>query len=983
MPGFLDQSDPLAIARATIFLPTRRACRALVDLFREQHPHLVLLPRIRPLGALDESDLMFMEKNALESTDTDLPPALSMLERQTVLARLVLRWVRQMEQNGDPVPTPASAGDAVFLAGELGRLLDMLSYEGVPVESLHALPPRELQQHWESAFAFLQIISEHWPRYLSDKNLMEPAQRHRRLMQDEAKRLLQNPSAPVIAAGSTGSVPVTAEFLSAIAKHPCGAVVLPGLDDHLDEESWNLVAQNPSHPQAAMASFMQRVKITRGDVCIIGKAQNPMQEKILFEAMRPAETTDEWAAQKFDDDEMHAALLHASVVEASNESEEALAITLLLREALERENASAALVTPDRALARRVASELKRFHINVDDSAGTPLSATPAGLFARLVAEVAQKKCEGVSCLSLLKHPLCLLGQKSADAEAANSALERLIYRGRALSKGCDHLLKTFSEDSQTEASRKVSAEQRELARERLAKFCSALSSFEACLALPQEQPLGVFIDAHLKALTAFAHLSGDDGAAQIAAFPGGDSLLAFFEALQNAHIDDFEIAGSDYPQVWQVLAAEQPVRPWQREEPRVKIYGLLEMRLMRHERLVLSGLNEGTWPQTASTDPWLSRGMLDALKLPLPERRIGLAAHDFVQAFGHDDVWLTRALKKNGSPTVPSRFLQRLQAVTGEDVFSELRTRGEKIISLARHVAAPWSIGEVKPVSRPQANPPIEARPRQLSVTRVEALVRDPYSVYAETVLKLRAFEPIGDVFDARRRGTLVHEILSDFAIQVSKGQACDAQVLQHIAQRHFSPFIGNTEVAHLWWPRFLNLIPDIVTFENERRQKAQKVDVEQSAEISLNLPAGAFKLTARADRIEKKDEAFAVIDFKTGAPPAQKNIKASFALQLPLQAAMLEAGAFKNAQGVSDELFYIGLDSLKNIKEQRVKGDDVMAFARETMREAQKLLARFDAGAPYRSCADSSYASEGGDYNHLARVNEWGFADGEEPDA
>lgn len=981
VPGFPDGQDPLALARVTIFLPTRRACRATADLLRDTYPDLVLLPRLRPLGDVDE-DLALFDHNEAEPDmeAVGLPPAILPLERQIILTRLVLQWAQSMQHGGEPVPTPASPADAAHLARELARLLDMLAHEGIEASALQTLPPLDLQQHWQSAFDFLQIISERWPAYLNLAQQMEPAQRRRAQMQAEAARLRQEPQRAVIAAGSTGSVPVTAEFLIAIARHPRGALVLPGLDRDLDAASWEFIdGERPlfSHPQAAMASLLQRLKLAREDVQFLESASSlRLREKLIAEVMRPAETTEKWAQAKFPPQDLRQALDGLALVEAAHESEEALAIAVLMRETLEKKQATAALVTPDRALARRVAAELKRFGVQVDDSAGTPLGGTGAGIFARLVAEVAAKNCEGVSCLSLLKHPLCTLGQDFAEAEAANSALERLVFRGAAAGQGTARLLRQIDDEMQTQAAQGVSASQREKAQQRLEKFCAALKPLENFFQTTTAQPLSVFLDAHLAALLELARSQVGDGEAALAATQDGAALLDFFAALQKAGAEDLVLHAADYPRLWAAFAAQQSVRPVTLIEPRLRIYGLLEARLVQHDRLILGGLNEGVWPASGHTDPWLSRAMLESLRLPSPERRIGLAAHDFSQALGGADVWLTRSLKSNGSPAVPSRFVQRLAAVAGEGAFGELRRRGDGALRLARFLLEPAQSRKPQPISRPVPRPPIDARPRKLSVTQVERLVRDPYSIYAEEILRLRAFEPVGAVFDARQRGILIHAILSEFAKRLNDGAAAEAELLETIASHHFAPYFESSEVKNYTWLRFRALIPQLAAFEKQRRAKAQEIKVEAKARLGFDLPGGAFTLTARADRIERKDNAFAIVDFKTGQMPAPKSIKTSFALQLPLQAAMLELGAFPKLQGLSDELIYAGLSSPHELKEQIIKDDDIMAFARASLEQAKALLAKFDAGVPYRSCADSPYVNAAGDYLHLARVREWGLA-------
>ncbi len=971
VPGFPQADDPLALARATVFLPTRRACRSLADIFREKG--FPLLPKLRPLGDANEDETLFRAEEEIGAGAEDLPPAIAPLTRQMILGRMVLQWTKTMKEAGDPVFTPASPADSLYLAGELARLLDMLANENLEIGKLQDLPPLDLQQHWESAYRFLKIASETWPTYLKAAGQIEPAQRRRLLMHFEAERLMKMPD-PVIAAGSTGSIPVTAEFLAQIAQHPQGALVLPGLDHDLDEKSWDLIGkgQVASHPQTAMAALLGRLKIVREDVLSLEENENArLHAHFISEVMRPAETSEAWGQHEFPAGTIETATAGLSLVEAAHEHEEALTIACILRETLEQEHATAALVTPDRTLARQVASELKRFGLHVDDSSGIPLNVTQAGIFARLVSDAALHAYESASCLGLLRHSLCALTQDPEEAEKANGIIERILFRGFITEKNTATLLQKFDSEFQTEAARGIDTAKIRPARERFARMDASLRHFHELLKNPQEQPLGLLLEAHREALCQCAATDTGNGERTLATSDDGKALLEFFNALQEAEPGLLSIKGADYPALFNIFMGQVPVRPAGIEEPRLRIYGLLEARLIAHDRLVLGGMNEGTWPKAGQADLWLSHGMRESLGLPSSERRIGLAAHDFSQALGGRDMWLTRSLKTNGAPAVPSRFVQRLAAVTGQAVFEKIRGRGMRALNIARMFDAR---DRPQPAARPSPSPPYACRPRSLSVTQIEALLRDPYTIYAEHILRLRSFEPLDQSFDARRRGLLIHATLSEFAQRINSGDDANEDLLEQIARRHFSPYLENAEVAAYWAPRFLALIPELAAFERERREKAGLIATEIQGAMPLKVRAGAFRITARADRIEKQGDRFAVIDFKSGQLPPKNRIDNSFALQLSLQAAMLEAGAFKNLQGESAELIYIGLANPDGLQFRYVERADLMAHARDTLANVQKLIDKFDAGAAYTCRADSPYAAYN-DYLHLARLREWGL--------
>ncbi len=439
--GFDFAGDPLTLASATLYLPTRRACRLMRDAFLDRlHGDGAILPRIIAIGDIDEDEIAFAESAAggIAADALALPPALGGLERRLLLTRLVLAWAQSPEvRGGSGTPliaqTPAAA---CALADDLARLIDDMTTRNVPWERLDELVPGEFDEYWQLTLRFLQIARKNWPQVLDEIGSIDPAARRDALIKAEAARLSRKSDGPVIVAGSTGSIPATADLIATVARLPHGAVVLPGLDTDLDEHSWRLIAGNeksgvaaaPGHPQFAMAALLSRIGIGRDAVAALAPARG--RERLISEALRPADATDRWRHNTGDAAfaaQIDAALSNLTMIEAAHPEEEALAIAVALREAV-AESKTAALVTPDRRLARRVAAALGRWDIAAEDSGGDALADTPAGIFARLAAIAALDGTPPVSLQALLKHPLLRLDFGRRDR--AVSALERAILRG-------------------------------------------------------------------------------------------------------------------------------------------------------------------------------------------------------------------------------------------------------------------------------------------------------------------------------------------------------------------------------------------------------------------------------------------------------------------------------------------------------------------------------------------------------------------------
>ncbi|HXD46279.1 MAG TPA: double-strand break repair protein AddB [Pseudolabrys sp.] len=983
VPGFPAGGDPLELARATIYLPTRRACRLARDVFLDRlGAEAAILPRLVPLGDIDEDEIAFAEAAAeLAEAALQLPDALAGLDREMPLAALILRWAQTIapRTRGETPLVANSPATAFALAKDLARLMDDMTTRQVDWARLDQLVPEEFDEYWKQTLNFLKFIRVQWPAILQANNCMEPAERRDALIAAETARLTGSTD-PVIAAGSTGSIPATAALLETIAKLPHGAVVLPGLDTDLDDETWKAIAHDDDrthgHPQFALAGLIKRIGVARGDIATLAAPATHGREMLLSEALRPAVASQRWQERLTRPGfaaHADAAIASLAVIEAANAEEEALAIAVALREKMEIEGATAAVVTPDVALGRRVAAALARWNVPVADSRGVSLADITEGVFARLAAEVALGGVAPVPLLALLKHPL------SAFDAAAVAALERAVLRGSRPARGTAGLSQALT-DLRGEIARARAGKPSALHRTdaRLSLGDAALDSAAALLrdlaaalapleTLPRgEQPMSVIAAAHTKVVAALGGMT--------------EKLAEAFDNIEQA--GSLPLSPGDYPELFHDAIAARPVYT-PPAEARVHILGLLESRLQSFDCVVLGGLVEGVWPPETRADPWLSRPMRHELGLDLPERRIGLSAHDFAQALGAPEVILSRAAKLGGAPTVASRFVQRLAAVAGEPRWTDALKRGARYTALARRID---DAGEPNPAARPAPAPPFEARPRQLSVTEIEDLLRDPYTIYARHVLGLRPLDEIDEALGAAARGTIIHDAIGAFGkAYPDKLPDEPAARLTAIGVDLFKPLAAYPETRAFWWPRFRRIAEWLAGFEVRRRAHTKKVEVEIGGRTAIPFGADALTLTVRADRIEcLSDGRYAIIDYKTGSPPSDKQVNTGLAPQLTLEAAILRRGGFTGipAGGSVSELMYVrlrggaeaGEDHAVKFKEGTPDDHAEHAFA-----ELTKVLAQFaDPAKPYYSLLHPMWSTHYGTYDHLARVQEWSLVGG-----
>ena len=1022
--GFPGAGGPLDLASATIYVPTQRAAAALASALVEASGGTsLILPRIAPLGAFEPTrdELGFTEPEEIPSEIA--PPAVGELTRRMTLARLTRAWgealrgaICRVESDGrkvfdesEPPLVAASPAQAFALAGDLAALIDDMIIEGVASERLDRLVTDNFDPYWRITLDFLKIAFAQWPAWLDERGLIDRARRGALLVENEIQALADgSPRGPTIIAGSTGTNRATARLIAAIARAPQGAAVLPDLDQNLDERAWAMIGASDDgavgvagHPQAAFHRLLAIVGVARNEVKTLGTPADALRARAhyLSEALRPADSTDAWSDRRkapsggaLSDEAIASGLADIAIVVAEDENEEALTLAVAMREALETPGKTAALITPDVAIARRVSAELARWGVAVEDSAGRTLGQTEAGVFARL-ALAAALEFAPLPLVALFAHPLTRLAREPEALQTAARALEIGVFRGIMPPSSLGDIAALMeharfaARDRYAHEARRRLDEDDWRAAEALLRDANAASA--PLRTLGAAAPLGLFIAAHRAALDAFAaHGEGDGAGEEWSAAHGGEALRELFDEWAEGAELGFSCALSDYAALFDAVVSGQRAPVGRTAHPRLQILGLLEARLLSPDLALLAGLDETLWPPAAQTDAFLNRSMRAALGLSAPERRIGQTAHDFVAALGARQAIVSRAKKRGGAPTVASRFLQRMGAVAGEAAMGLAEARGEAYIQLARALDRPE---QYRPAPRPQPKPPRALRPDRLSVTRIETLRRDPYAVFAEAILGLRPLEPIGVAMGAREIGNLWHEALQEFSEGFASGSLPpDARArLLAVARGRFAPMLADPSFRAMHWPRIVQGFDKFLSFDADRRVLAERILIERGGRLEIPLADGSiFTLTARADRIELlRGGGAALIDYKSGSPPGIGEIQVGFAPQLTLEAAMLSRGGFAGLQGVEAvSALYFKLGGAKGGETRELKFKDA-SFAEIVERHfagLKLLLDQFaDPSTPYLSRPYPKFAKRAGAYDHLARVKEWSATGGLADDA
>ncbi|MDG1418216.1 MAG: double-strand break repair protein AddB [Maricaulis sp.] len=974
------ENTPEALSEVMILAPTRRAARALGDAFADlSSSGVALLPTIHPIGEFDVDDPPF-EPGELNDI---APEAISSSRRKFELARLILAKETALGRS-------LGIGGALALAEPLAALLDDLATEDArDLSMLSEDILAHLPEDRREAVEFLEIIQQAWPLRLAELGMIDPAERRTRVLRALVKRWTEfPPQHPVLAVGSTGSIPAVAELMRVVANLPRGLVVLPGFDWDSDEEAWSNI--DDAHPQWAMRDFVEGSGVSRADVKpwpdSAEKGDGRPRRRLIAEALRPAHSTADWM-QRIDnlratngEDFFARGLNGLTLIEADDHLSEARVCALMLREVLDTPGKTGVLVTPDRDLARRVSVEMARFGVRLDDSGGQALTETRAAALLLRTLDVALNPGSVVALSSMWGSPLFCLGRDRGLVHTLMGKLESEALRGSRPGRSFAAIMarldgkhvKLFDDDR---------AEIEEMLRD--------LDAAMQPLQDADQHSVAHWAEVHIRAVEAVAASRDVPGDANLWAGVGGEACASLLRDLltETACLPDMTL--SEYAAAFRELARARRVPPRIGVHPRLQVLGPLEARLMSADQIILAGLNEGVWPAGIGADPWLSRGMRESVGLGAPERRHGLAAHDFAQLAASGDVCMTRAAKVDGAPTGASRWLWRLQTLVsgalGDKEAKQALAPATDYLSISRAIDA--ASGPPRAAPRPQPTPPLADRPRELSITKIRTWVRDPYAIYAQQILGIRPLDDADMVPGPRERGTALHEALEncltrwgqhrpDTAVQelVEEGRAC-------LIAAGFAPEELAVEV-----PRFRRAAIWLNQWEAARYAlgyRFHKAEIE--GRMTLKSDGGDFTLTGKSDRFDlTADGLLDIIDYKTGSSATAKAINAGFDPQLPLTAAMArEAGVFPEMKSAAPgALLYVSLPgNADGGEEKRVDGKAPAGTSAEmadkAVDELKQLIEEYDKpDTAYLSQPRAQFVDTYGAYDHLARRSEWASA-------
>ena len=944
--------NKLLLSNITVLLPSRRSCNELKRLFLENaNNQAIILPNIRAIGDIDYDDILLKQLTLNDIIDNkSLCDNTSRIKYKILLIKELLKWIRT---NNNELFDSTNIEQVSDLALELEKFLNEVNRNNLDLTKLeNIVDNNEYSEHWQRILNFLEVFSKKWNKFIKDNNIISIVDFKTKMIELNAKYFEKNkPLNPIIIANVVGNTVNTCNFIKNIIQYDNCYFIFKGLDKNLTDEEWKKI--NVFHPQYSFKKLLENcISVDRRDIKDLKFKENILINKnietILTYSMLPYSETYKWQEKlniKSDD------FSNISKIECKNIFDELSIISLITKYHYELNNGSTAIITSNDVFASQLEIELKNYGLSVNNVFGNKISKTEIVKFLFLILDVIKNNYETISLLSLLKHNFTLFGYDKRELNDLIFILEENILRGTGkLDKNSIIQKIKLSKD------------------EKLETFLNTIIKTLDELKFKNVN-FSDIVKTHLKiaeqiSFNGIINNSNNFWNNEI----NGNELLNFFNELISES-EEYGVVDScdEYSCLLNYLIAENSYSDKYYIHPMINIISPQEAKLINYDLVIISNLNDGEFPLFISTDPWMSKSMRKAFGLPDKEELIGNSAYDFTQLLTNKKVILTRSLKEDGVPTTESKYLLRLETfLSCQNLSIKAENIWQNVLETINKVEKTASI------KRPLPTPPLNKRPRELYATGIEKLINNPYDIYAEKILQLKAKEDFYENKAFLFFGSAVHEAIELYTknyIKDDKEKLCEK--LTKYGQQTFNKYFTDDANKELFFIRFLNIVKWFVNEDENIRLNGYKVYSEETKHKYFKDID--FTLSAKIDRIDENEyNSIDISDYKTGSNiPNNTNILNGKKPQLTIEAIILsdinkiDKIAYWSVKGKNN-------DYIKNIDV------DIKKLVEKGENGIKKLIAHFNI---YENCYiattydlnnQNSYQS---DYKHLSRVDEWGY--------
>lgn len=925
----LTHDNPLALIHHTLFLPTRRSARAFEKCLAAHTEHgLFSPPRIIAL--------------------TDFPPEAFDCEQSAILPTATERHLLMVELLrgkhfdallGEQKSLPQLLSHASAL---LDQIDELFLFE-VPQDNLSSLVRHDLPQNQIQALRVLHQVYSEWEPFLKRQGFCDPTQMRVVRYREYIKTLRDYPH-PVIALGIEAAYGFVRDLLKAIMKTRGGAVILGGPEDG---ELSRRDSEKAHHPDFHLNRLLESMGCERSTLSFINSTKEHPR-RLLLEGVFQNHTNVTTSGPLKEEETKNLFLLESGTL-----FEEAEAITLMMAEAVVDPLKTVALVTTNQTLTAYVMALLERFGIKADHSKAHAFRSTPLGRLLLLVASFLVSPYSPVTLLSLLKHPYVSLDQGRLSVLALARFLENNVMRTDRMVRGeRDLFIKTMPEGEKALLTKLLNMKER---GQNLLHGKEPTSLAQALLLLQSS-------------LEELCFKTTLEGIGSIYDTPEGEKFKGWIASVMVSPLGKTTLEMQHFPSILRELMDAIPVSKAWGYHPRVFILGPLETRLLSFDRVILADFNEGRWPRKSSDAVWMNQRMRQDVGIVSDVIQMSQEADDLRALLSLKEVFITRALRVDGSPSVPSRWLLRLQAFcTQKNVQLSSVDHYKEWARLIWHEPLKKVNPLLRPLEKPMALPPLGARPKRLTISGLNLLKRNPYAFYVNSILKLNALKPLIHQLDALQFGVRLHQVLADALILEDSGSRLTHDVLNALGGRIFASYTSSPLWRYFWQHRLNECFDHFLSLDKNLSYAPQKRFGEVKVTFPFHTDFGDFEIIAKADRLDLITPHGAVlIDYKTGRTPTASSIKKGEDIQLALEGVMVNEGAFRicDAQ-VTKGLEYWDLKNGRRVSVEEV--DTVIGNAESALIEL--LEQYYKVGAAYKINFD--HLSD--EIRHFSRWEEW----------
>ncbi|MBP9752846.1 MAG: PD-(D/E)XK nuclease family protein, partial [Proteobacteria bacterium] len=545
---------------------------------------------------------------------------------------------------------------------------------------------------------------------------------------------------------------------------------------------------------------------------------------------------------------------HIIPFDANTPLEEAKLISILVRDSLEK-NLTVSIVCNDKSLIHLIQDALNAYDFKANNALGIDLLKTVSGKFLTLFLKSCLKQTLK-NIIPLLKHPLFKAKERSLHLKSVDRFEAILQTESMDVEKQC---LKTFNLSSY---------------------FEKYLKTYHTGLHWLN------YLIQDLEDLSDSTIFKNQDGTVL---FGFLESLKPYFSKTSFSFFQFIDVLMAYIEQAPSVLMFDNL-------HQNVTLVGTIEARHQTADVVIISALNEGQWPKPIKQNLWLSPFEKEALHLPKEERRLGLGAHDFLNCLQAKTVYLTRSLKVGGIPLQENRWLKRFKL--NFCLSKAAKEQQDYFLNITKQLMAPLKPSNTQILEK--TYPKGFDAPKELSISALELLNKDPYAFYVRYILKIKERLPWYLSLSPAKIGQIVHKILE------KSNLLDDEHLKEDIEKELLNLSLDDHQMIFL-----TNQLYEMILFVINDLKKNPIHTFLREQKISLTLED--ITIFGIADRIDfdQNNTVLRLIDYKTGTPPSFKNIENGLSLQMPLLYQMSD-----NTYCLSDRVNfdYIALKGYKN---------------------------------------------------------------------